>query len=486
MILTNRARILRNATTSAERALTKVYLRGDVMMRYVVLAHILIGFGLATFYSTWAISLPAIILAGGLFFGTELLFPAQIITRIMAGIVLQMFVILHIYQMHGLAEMHFFFFTATTAMIFYQDRRAILPGVILIISQHLAFAILHNQGRQVYFFEDRTVDWVKLVFHFSIALAQALLCSGIAGSLRRKTIADAMAKDKLLERQTELQASRRSLTATLAIKNEELSQARELQLSIMPESSLRIQGWELQAQMQTCLEVGGDYFDYKVIGEGHAVIAVGDATGHGMKAAIVVAAAKAVFQRMAGQYPLPTVFREISLALQGLGIRGTYMGLILIDIRPNKAQIVASGMPPVLLKNAATGQVRRVTEPGPFIGFQAETVLYPEAEVDMADDDLLLAFSDGLSERFNSQQKMLGWEPIAQLLANLHGKKLVEDVDRLLLNSMDWERGNLLPDDVTVMLARAVPMEVQTPLKNPSYSQGAAHPTTASSNKGLS
>jgi signal transduction histidine kinase/DNA-binding response OmpR family regulator len=92
--------------------------------------------------------------------------------------------------MHGLAEMHFWFFTAFTLMILYQDWVSMWPGALLIIAQHILFAVLHNSGVQLYFFEVKTVTTLKLFFHFGIALFQVGICGYWAHLLRQRTLAD--------------------------------------------------------------------------------------------------------------------------------------------------------------------------------------------------------------------------------------------------------------------------------------------------------
>jgi hypothetical protein len=59
--------------------------------------------------------------ASAMFFSSVALLPGTLFTRFVAGIALQAFVALHIYQLHGLPEMHFYFFTAQTMLIVYQD-----------------------------------------------------------------------------------------------------------------------------------------------------------------------------------------------------------------------------------------------------------------------------------------------------------------------------------------------------------------------------
>lgn len=169
------------------RAFQRIYQQGDRLMCWAVLVHIGISLLLAPFYDTWLLTLMVAGLAAGMYFGSYLLLPGSLFTRIVAGISLQTFVALHIYQLHGLAEMHFFFFTSVSALIVYQDWRAMWPGVVLIILQHILFAYLHNAGVKLYFFEQSYVGLLKLVAHFGIAIAHTVLCGWIAIGLRDQT-----------------------------------------------------------------------------------------------------------------------------------------------------------------------------------------------------------------------------------------------------------------------------------------------------------
>jgi len=91
--------------------------------------------------------------------------------RFAAGISLQAFCALHIYQLDGLPEMHFFF-SAVTMMIVYQDWSAMWPGVILIVMQHIVFAVLQNGGYGIHYFgEARATERAA-------ALTRQLLASG--------------------------------------------------------------------------------------------------------------------------------------------------------------------------------------------------------------------------------------------------------------------------------------------------------------------
>ena len=172
----------------------RIYGRGDRLVTRFICAHALLALVLATFYQTWLVTGVVTFCAVTLFAVSVSLLPRSFITRCLAGVSLQIFVALHIYQLHGLAEMHFFFFTAFTMLIVYQDWKCMWPGALGLIGQHLGFALLHNAGlgASLFFFEDGYVGFTKLFFHFGIALGQVALCGYWAYLLNRQTLASAV------------------------------------------------------------------------------------------------------------------------------------------------------------------------------------------------------------------------------------------------------------------------------------------------------
>lgn len=207
-----------------------VYARGDRFMLGMVLLHAGLTALFATFYRTWFVSAVVGSAAVSMFLVSWKLLPRSRVTRIVAGIALQTFVALHIYQAHGLAEMHFFFFTSFTAMVAYQDGLSMWPATFLIIGQHILFAVLHNMGVKLFFFEDPYISALKLTFHFGIAIFHVAICGFWAHDLRLRTLKDAFQRQGLkaawsdaLDKQVELQEARRRAEAATQAKGDFLA-----------------------------------------------------------------------------------------------------------------------------------------------------------------------------------------------------------------------------------------------------------------------
>ncbi|MES2177536.1 MAG: PAS domain-containing protein [Gemmatimonadota bacterium] len=194
-------------TPGDERELMRgIYARGDRLMFWFLVSHTVLALALALFHGTWLATLAVSGAALGSFTLSAWLLPRTFFTRAYAGVAQQAFVALHIYQLYGQSEQHFWYFTAFTMMIVYQDWVCMWPGAILIIFQHTLFAALHNAGMPVHFFPEAHVGFSKLFFHFGIALVHVALCGYWALLLRKQTLGDAWQKLLLSQDQRLLEA----------------------------------------------------------------------------------------------------------------------------------------------------------------------------------------------------------------------------------------------------------------------------------------
>jgi PAS domain S-box-containing protein len=203
-----------------EELMAGIYQRGDRLMLWFLAIHFVLGLLLAFYYQTWVATLLVGVTSLGGFALLVRLWPGSFFTRSMASVAQQAFVALHIYQLHGQSEQHFWYFTALTMMIVYQDWLCMWPGTLLIIAQHIVFAYLHDAGYPVHFFPEAHVGFTKLFYHFGIAIVQVGICGYWAHLLRTQTLGDAwqkrelgLAGDRLEQQLAQVQASERTLAA---------------------------------------------------------------------------------------------------------------------------------------------------------------------------------------------------------------------------------------------------------------------------------
>jgi signal transduction histidine kinase/CheY-like chemotaxis protein len=214
----------------AERALAAHRALGHRIISHYLLIHLVIALALGCVYQTWLVTLTVSAAGLAMYMLSAKLSPQSFFTRCMAGVALQVFVALHIYQMHGMPEMHFFFFTAFTVMIAYCDWKAMWPGALLIIMQHIVFAVLTNSGVNMFFFPESVVSFTKLFFHFGIALAHVGICGAWAGIRQNQIIKDARQRRILrhsLDAAAEAHVRLEEQSLKLQLQNEELAIARK-------------------------------------------------------------------------------------------------------------------------------------------------------------------------------------------------------------------------------------------------------------------
>ena len=233
----------------------------------------------------------------------------------------------------------------------------------------------------------------------------------------------------------------------------ELEEARQLQLSMLPRSIPQLPNLEIAAFMQTATEVGGDYYDFHLSSDGTLTIAIGDATGHGLKAGTVVTATKSLFKHLAQQSDVVTTMHDASRALKQMNLRSLFMALTLVKVKGERLHCSVAGMPPILIYRAATQDIEELSLRGAPLGGMTH-YNYREAEITLAANDVLLLMSDGLTERFNPDDEMFDYERTKAAfiqLAQAHPHAIAEG---LLQASEEWSRGRPLDDDLTLVVLK--------------------------------
>jgi serine phosphatase RsbU (regulator of sigma subunit) len=246
------------------------------------------------------------------------------------------------------------------------------------------------------------------------------------------------------------EVERLTLEAENARKTLELEEARALQLSMLPAASPDAPGLDVAYGMRTATEVGGDYYDWRVGENGQLRLAVGDATGHGVRAGLLVVCAKTLFQTGSLGGALDVEMRRVSDGVRSLRLPRMNMALTLATMSNGRVRIAAGGMPPALHFRAAGGTVDEILIEAPPPG-QLTRGAYVEKEVPLSSGDRLLFFTDGLPECRGDADDVFGYPRVKEVFLRAAPEGPQAVVDALFAEADAFRGARALDDDVTLV-----------------------------------
>jgi serine phosphatase RsbU (regulator of sigma subunit) len=233
----------------------------------------------------------------------------------------------------------------------------------------------------------------------------------------------------------------------------ELEHAREIQLSILPQSVPPCAGLDIAARYIPMTSVAGDFYDFIPIDKNRIGVLIADVSGHGMPAALIASMLKIAFAAQAGVATDPAkVLSGLNQALCGK-FHGHFVtaAYAFIDTANRTLTYAGAGHPPLLLRCAASGKVERVSENGLFLGIFPKAD-YSAIQVPFRKDDWLLLYTDGIPEMTNEAEEDFGPERLEAFLAGHATPPAAEFADALLKHLDGWSgrtNGREPEDDVT-------------------------------------
>jgi serine phosphatase RsbU (regulator of sigma subunit) len=233
----------------------------------------------------------------------------------------------------------------------------------------------------------------------------------------------------------------------------ELEEARQLQLSMLPKNVPQLPNLEIAAYMKPAAEVGGDYYDFHLAEDGTLTVAVGDATGHGLKAGMMVTAVKGLFETLADATDIKTIFQQASRALKRMKLRALFMAMLMAKIKASRMIVCVAGMPPVLIYRAQRQEIEEVALRGMPWG-SVTNYPYKQIELELAAGDVVLLMSDGFPELFNEQGEMLDYARARTALAEAASGAPHEIIQHLVKTSEAWAGNRPQDDDVTFVVLK--------------------------------
>ena len=273
-------------------------------------------------------------------------------------------------------------------------------------------------------------------------------------------------KDQLAELGVSFNRMTENLGRLLALAKEkerlesEIEIAREVQSQLYPREAPRSQSLRLTAVCRPARIVSGDYYDYEMANGTHVALAIGDVAGKGISAAMLMATLQSSLRtqlRAHADGPLSTanLVAQLNRYLYAHTSLEKYSTLCLGLYEEASSSLLYSNggnVPPVLVR---AGKAQRLDVNGTVVG-AFPFAEYSESRIVLEPNDLLVLFTDGVTEPEDAYGEMFGEERFIDLLArNAHLGE--EEIIRIVVESVrEWTGSDELQDDMTLLLARRI------------------------------
>ena len=233
----------------------------------------------------------------------------------------------------------------------------------------------------------------------------------------------------------------------------ELEEAREFQMRMIPkEPPPNKLGLDISAGIKTATEVGGDYYDFFPENDSYYV-AVGDATGHGMTAGMMVSITKAGLYGQPPHIPPNEVTYSLNRTIKAIELGKNKMAISIARFFKDRVEFTSAAMPPIYHYKSETEEVDEILLEGlPLGSFKGET--YSLLEKSTKSGDAYVFISDGLPEATNISDKMLGYKAVLDCVKN-NGKFSAQEIKQSLFDlGSAWLDGVQNQDDITIVVVK--------------------------------
>ncbi|MDZ7363768.1 MAG: PP2C family protein-serine/threonine phosphatase [candidate division KSB1 bacterium] len=246
------------------------------------------------------------------------------------------------------------------------------------------------------------------------------------------------------------------------IAKDELAVAREIQLSLLPNHSLPVSGFEVAAFSDAAKSVGGDYYDLIPLADGSVLVAIGDVSGKGISAALYMVKVQTMLRLFARESGEPCeLLDRLNHQLYGSLRRNYFLTLALLRLHPGgEIELCRAGHTPALFYDNEKKHCLWLEPQGIAVGLENGDGFRRKLELSkrlLQGGDVLLLFTDGVIETANGQLHEFGENRLAQILSQ-NSQTPPEQIKSILLQELhSFRNGAELRDDTTfVVIKRSI------------------------------
>jgi PAS domain S-box-containing protein len=253
---------------------------------------------------------------------------------------------------------------------------------------------------------------------------------------------------------------RREAQSQLRRQEEDRRIARQIQQGLLPEAMPRVAGFQIAGRLATAQQVGGDCFDFVPLpreGQGRLAILVGDASGHGVAAALLMAETRAYLRAFALTCAdVGTLLTLSNQRLAGDLVTGHFVTLFLLRLDPGSRSLVHAGAGHcpgyVLDRQGRTKAVLPST--GCPLGIDPASEFRAGPPTALEPGDLVLLFTDGIVEAMSPEREQFGVERLLGIV-RAHQQEPPDAILDALFDAVGDFSGHQLQDDITAVIVKA-------------------------------
>jgi sigma-B regulation protein RsbU (phosphoserine phosphatase) len=243
--------------------------------------------------------------------------------------------------------------------------------------------------------------------------------------------------------------------------NTELEMARQIQLSILPSTTPKINGMEIVARYIPMTSVAGDFYDFIVQDDRHLGILIADVSGHGLPAALIASMLQVALTAQTSHVSEPgKVLAGLNRALCGKFQQNfVTAAYVYLDLEKNVLKYAGAGHPPVLIWRKSAGIASQLLENGLVLG-QFDDATYDSIEIPIEVGDRFVLYTDGIPETFSPDGEEFGTDRFLRFVDANTRLDAGPFADALLLELARWldrPPGEGHKDDISLLVVDFTP-----------------------------
>ncbi|MCH7755909.1 SpoIIE family protein phosphatase [candidate division KSB1 bacterium] len=237
----------------------------------------------------------------------------------------------------------------------------------------------------------------------------------------------------------------------------ELEMARNIQEGLIPKEVPKTKKLDISSFFNPADEVGGDYFDYLDLGNDKIGIVMADVSGHGAAAALVMTMMKGIVHAITSDFESPEkALAEFNSILNQIGPKEKFVTMIFLvfDLKQMKLLYSSAGHPPLVFYNSKSKTCELVEFICPALGISSLSQ-YKQKQMTLSSGDLILVYTDGVTEAFNEEQEMFEETRLLKAVQEVAKQTSAKTIEHIKKKLKEFTKDASQSDDVAMIAIKA-------------------------------